>query len=351
MQGLARLSVVTIAIGLMTAVAGSPAGAAPDGGPPLTDAATTAAAAAAPVGASTGQSSRQVTAYWTKERKAQAKPDRVAGPTAEQLRRMAANPPAASRPAQSAPGGGPRQSTTGAAAVRPLAAGASLWSPHGVAPARTIGKLYYTKDDGTGGYCSASVINADNFNTIWTAGHCVHGGSGHTWYSNFLFEPDYDNGSYVGAWTGKYLATTNGWANNGDFGYDIGAVALNSNSLGRVADVVGYQGYKFNSGTYVWNIYSFGYPQDAVPARTDMNGERLFSCSGTTWQVGSTQIGFHCDMFHGASGGPWLDDLQLSRGWGYIISANSWHSFSTDEWRSPYLGDAAVSVRDLVKNQ
>lgn len=310
-----------------------------------------AAAAARSVGISSAQSPQQVEAYWTPERKAKAAPPKLADPTPDQLARLA-NAPASTMPAQSAPGGLPRQTSAPAGTVAPAAGSvAGIWSPHGVAPARTIGKLFYTKDDGTGGYCTASVINADNFDSIWTAGHCVHGGSGHTWYSNFLFEPDYDNGSYVGQWTWKYAATTNGWINNSDFGYDIGALALWPNSQGRVADIVGYQGYKFNSGNYVWSITSFGYPQDAVPARTDMDGNRMFYCTGTTWQVNSNQIGFHCDMFHGASGGPWLDDLQLSRGWGYIVSANSWHSFTTDEWRSPYLGDGAVNVRDLVRNQ
>jgi V8-like Glu-specific endopeptidase len=352
---LTRFSFTAVAVGLAVGVAaggGSPAVAAPGAGAQAQAAATTGARS---VGIGSTQSPEQVRAYWTKERMAQAKPPTLAQPTAEQLRQLATSPPASTKPAEVAAGASPKRSAVGTDAASSQAALASvragLWSPHGVMPARTIGKLYYTKDDGSGGYCTASVINADNFSSIWTAGHCVHGGSGHGWYSNFLFRPDYDNGSYVATWTWKYAATTNGWINSSNFGYDIGAIALWPNSLGRIADVVGYQGYKFNSGTYNWNIYSFGYPQDAVPARTDMNGERLFYCTGATWKVNDNQMGFHCDMFHGASGGPWLQDLQLSRGWGYIVSANSWHSFSTDEWRSPYLGDAAVNVRDLVKTK
>jgi V8-like Glu-specific endopeptidase len=320
---------------------------------PATTASAKPAAAADAVAISSTQSPQQVSAYWTPQRKAQATPPKLAEPTAAQLLQMAASAQASRKPAQAAPGGNPQASLAGVgtAAAGVNAVNANVWSPHGVMPARTIGKLFYTEDNGSSGYCTASVINADNFSSIWTAGHCVHGGAGRGWFSNFLFEPDYDNGSAVGSWSWKYAATTNGWINNGDFGYDIGAIALWPNSLGRIADVVGFQGYKFNWGNYVWNIYSFGYPQDAVPARGDMNGEQMFYCTGTTWQVSGTQIGFSCDMFHGASGGPWLDDLQLSRGWGYIISANSWHSFSTDEWRSPYLGDGAVNVRDLVKVQ
>ncbi len=199
------------------------------------------------------------------------------------------------------------------------------------------------------------MINADNFSSIWTAGHCVHGGQGGTWFSNFLFRPAYPYPSpfifpFL-AWSWKYVATTLGWALDGDWAYDIAAIALWPNSLGRIADRVGYQGYKFNWGVYAWNIHSFGYPQNAVPDRPEMDGQRLYYCTGTTWAVSSLQLGFNCDMFHGASGGPWLDDLQTARGWGYIISVNSWHSFTTDEWNSAYHGDAAINVRNLIKIQ
>ncbi|GIJ46080.1 hypothetical protein Val02_29660 [Virgisporangium aliadipatigenens] len=306
----------------------------------------------APTGISSRQIPDQVAAYWTPERMAKATPE---------IPRSNGTSTATAQPsrlgAQSADGALPRGGKAGIAGGTTdstvLGGRATLWSPHGVMPARTIGKLYFTRDDGGSGYCSASVINADNFSSIWTAGHCVHGGgAGRGWFSNFFFRADYDNGSFLAAWSWKYAASTNGWINNGDFGYDIGAVALWPNSLGRVADVTGYQGYKFNTGVYNWTVTSFGYPQDAYPARTDMTGERLFACTNTTtWKVNDNQMGQQCDMFHGASGGPLLQDLQLSRGWGYIVSQNSWHFFAVDEWRQPYLGDGAVNVRNLIKVQ
>lgn len=344
MSSLTRFSTITVA--LMLAVGGvAPASAA-------ARAAADLAVSATSVGVASAQSPAQVKAYWTEERMAQAKPPALAEPTAQQLEQIAASRVASKKPAESAAGGVPQKAAGGSNITAPgvQAATAAVWSPHGVMPARTIGKLFYTTDTGGSGYCSASVINADNFNTIWTAGHCVHGGSGRGWFSNFLFRPDYHNGSYVSTWSWKYAATTNGWINSSDFGYDIGAIALWPNGLGRIADVVGYQGYKFNVG-YVFSVHQFGYPQDAVPARTDMNGERMFYCTGATYQIGSLQMGMRCDMFHGASGGPLLQDLQLARGWGYIVSENSWHSFSTNEWRNPYHGDAAINVRNLVKVQ
>jgi V8-like Glu-specific endopeptidase len=298
------------------------------------------------VSISSPRTTERLLAYWTPERRRQATPEqpvRVDGAATTRV-------PASRLPAQSKAGTTPklRLPRGGDVGVQDITQ-AQPWGPHGQMPATTIGKLFYTRDDGTGGYCSASVINAENLSTIWTAGHCVHGGgAGHGWFSDFLFMPDYDNGNAIGSWSWKQVSTTTGWAQDGDWQYDLAAIALWPNDLGAVADYTGSQGYKFNQG-YNWTVHEFGYPQDAVPARTDLNGERLHYCQGPTSEFsGFMEIG--CDMFHGASGGPWLDDLQLSRGWGYIVGANSWHYFDFSVYRSAYHGDAAVNVFNTVRN-
>lgn len=299
------------------------------------------------VSVSSTQTTRELTTYWTPERRRQATPEKPARAD----RTTTTSMPASRKPAQSAPGTAPTKqlaSPRGGVGTNAITR-AQLWGPHGQMPATTMGKLFYTRDDGSSSYCSASVINAENLSTIWTAGHCVHGGgAGHNWFSDFLFMPDYDNGNAIGSWSWKTATTTNGWAQNGDWQYDIAAVVLFPNSLGNVADYTGSQGYKFNSG-YNWTVNEFGYPEDAVPARTDLNGERLFYCQGGTSEF-SGYMEITCDMFHGASGGPWLDDLQLGRGWGYIVGANSWHYFDFSVYRSAYHGDAAVNVFNTVRN-
>ena len=291
------------------------------------------------------RSASALRAYWTPERRRQATPEKPV-----RVHEAATSAVPSSRlPAQSKPGTTPtlRLSPRGDVGVQDITT-AQLWEPHGQMPATTIGKLYYTRDDGSGGYCSASVINAENLSTIWTAGHCVHGGGAdHGWFSDFLFMPDYDNGNAIGSWSWKQVSSTNGWVQNGDWQYDLAAIALWPNDLGAVADYTGSQGYKFNQG-YNWNVDEFGYPQDAVPARTDLTGERLYYCQGPTSEFsGFMEIG--CDMFHGASGGPWLDDLQVSRGWGYIVGANSWHYFDFSTYRSAYHGDAAINVFNTIR--
>ncbi|WP_157549634.1 trypsin-like serine peptidase [Nonomuraea candida] len=330
--------------------------------------ALTAALAAGPVKATTsnepdpagvavkksGQSAAQLSAYWTPARLKEAQPTRASDLGKD---RKVSSLPASKLPAISAPGTRPAKVGLAPAPddTRLNVVQAQRWNSHGVMPATTIGKLFYTNDQGANRYCSAAVINANNRNTIWTAGHCVHrenGGGDQGWFTNFLFRPDFDAGNSLGAWGWELAAAPQGWTVNGDWAYDIGAIALAPNASGNVQDITGSQGYHFNSGKYDYQVHAFGYPEDSAPVdRPEMDGQRLWYCTGATWKPASdSRMGFHCDMFHGASGGPVMYDLQLSRGWGYIVSANSWHYFANDEWRDPYLGDAAVNVYNSVKD-
>ena len=53
----------------------------------------------------------------------------------------------------------------------------------------------------------------------------------------------------------------------------------------------------------------------------------------------------HCDMGHGASGGPWLDQFQSARGWGYLVGDVSRHyDDNSDVEVGPVLGDAAINI-------
>lgn len=231
---------------------------------------------------------------------------------------------------------------------------AERWNGQGSMPAITIGKIYYTRTNGTGGYCSGSVINASNRGTVWTAGHCIHSGGGGAgnYFSNFIFVPDADNNREPwGRWTWKYANTTAGWQNSGNLHYDVAAIAFNSQAAhGNLQDWTGSQGYKFNQGQAWSGVNTFGFPQDGYQ-RTDFTGNDLWYCFGNTSRVSSSDdlIKINCDMHHGASGGPWLQDLQVSRGWGYIIGAYSHRAFANNAptdiiAKSANHGDGAINV-------
>ena len=55
--------------------------------------------------------------------------------------------------------------------------------PYYVPTAYTAGKVFFTKG-GLGYVCSGTIINTEGRDSVWTAGHCVHGGQGGTWHSN-----------------------------------------------------------------------------------------------------------------------------------------------------------------------
>jgi len=308
--------------------------------------------------ANSSAGARTTAAYWTKARRAAATPQ----PLPQLTAKAKAAPAVPDRlPAASAAPARPLKPITGrtATGVRPLfGSGAALWSPHGQMPATTVGKIYFTRTNGTGGYCTGSVITAGNLNTVWTAGHCVNAGNGGGWFSNFSFVPDTDNGSAPwGSWSWKYANTTAGWQNSGDLHYDVAAIAFYP-ANGNLQSRLGAQGYRFNWGQS-FSVTDFGYPQDGY-LRTDFpaNGSRLYYCSGQTYRKSSTNdlIGLSCDMHHGASGGPWLMDL-ASWGGGYIVGAYSHRDVNSSgvptniEARSANHGDGAINVYNDVSNR
>jgi V8-like Glu-specific endopeptidase len=52
-------------------------------------------------------------------------------------------------------------------------------------PYRTVGKVFFTKDDGRRFSCSAAVIASENRSVVWTAGHCVAEQGEEDWHDRF----------------------------------------------------------------------------------------------------------------------------------------------------------------------
>jgi hypothetical protein len=314
-------------------------------------AAATPAAATADPNAAVVQKSAQdpaaVAKYWTPAAMRAAKEVQAPRPAPS-----AAKVPAQTfkLPAQAASGAVPAKGTGPGRVMSPAVdvTQSQVWTTHGSMPATTVGKLYFTEPSGNF-QCTASVVNSQNHSLIWTAGHCVTDGSQH-WYSNFRFVPDYHDGvSPLGSWSWKSVSTPSAYFNGANYDYDLAAITLWPTNGVKVADRTGYQGYKFNYG-YVWHAYEFGYPADTHPARSGIDANQLRYCLSTTWQTGGQQA-IHCDQGHGSSGGPWLDDLQLSRGWGYLVGNVSHHnSDSSDVENGPHFGDAAVNVYNAQTN-
>jgi V8-like Glu-specific endopeptidase len=217
------------------------------------------------------------------------------------------------------------------------------------APAITSGRVFFVGSDGGNYSCSGSAVNSEGKNLVFTAGHCVVEGGKAKWYNAqpWIFVPRYNNGNApYGQWTARQLWSLNGWINDGNRTYDIGAAVMNTNASGqRLVNVVGGQGIEWNYPLVQYH-FQFGYP-----ARSPFNGSTLKYCTGTTYNDGGHQ-GINCNMTEGASGGPWLDDFDGT--FGRVNSVNSWVFWNGAgvryKWNGPYFGNGARDLYGLIRN-
>ena len=234
----------------------------------------------------------------------------------------------------------------GASASRKARAAATPSSyPYYSFPARTAGKVFFTDTrNGRNYVCSGTIINSEGKNSVWTAGHCVHGGSGGNWHANWAFVPSYQNGSRpYGTWTARQLWSKNNWTNSSEWASDIGVAVMNTLNGWRIADYLGGQGITWNRSKRT-PVTAFGYPADAP-----FNGSRLYTCAGTTfpeWEflwVSSETLGLVCDMTGGSSGGGWLASFNGTTGY---LDGNNSFKYTNDSSRmySPYYDDTASTL-------
>jgi V8-like Glu-specific endopeptidase len=170
-------------------------------------------------------------------------------------------------------------------------------------------------------YCSASVVNTESKNVIFTAGHCVHGGEGALYHRNFQFVPGYRDGARpLGTWSAREIWSFGAWRTDSNVRWDVASLLMNSNSLGqKLANVTGSQGIMWNAAAEQFT-YVFGYPSNKS------GGQRLNYCSEWTWKrmflwVWTGRLGIDCDMTFGTSGGPWVANFNGQ--WGHVHSVSS----------------------------
>jgi V8-like Glu-specific endopeptidase len=229
------------------------------------------------------------------------------------------------------------------------------WGNNSTAPATTTGKVFFTDHKGGNWVCSGSLVNTPAQDAVITAGHCVYGTAGgelpagETWHSNWVFAPDYSNGSApYGYWTARQLWTLTNYANHGDEQDDLGAAILNTNSAHqKPVALLGGQGYAWNQSSSQY-VYDFGYP-----AAAPFNGQTLQECNGSAgwngwWWVDMEML--NCNFTGGSSGGPWL--IGFNGHWGYINSvndANGYFAFG-GQMGGLYFGNNAGALYNAIKS-
>ncbi len=312
--------------------------------------------------ASRQQSPEAIRDYWTKERMQNAKPPDITIPGSPNESAKPPSPQGPSARIPPAPSAGTSGTEASSAEVQPTATTTDgytypfpfsryeVFASYTAPQYKTNGKIFFT-ENGSNFVCSGTVVNTTNKSVVWTAGHCVHGGAGGAFHTNWQFVPAYKDGAApLGRWTARELWTLNGWSVNDSFRYDLGAAIVNPDANGlQLAARTGAKGITFNvSSVQAW--HDFGYPQ-ASP----FYGNRMNVCSSSYAESdapdtvsGDNTIGIGCDMTGGSSGGGWI--LSFAKTGGFVNSVNSYkYNAEPLSMYGPYHGTAAQNLYDSVK--
>lgn len=220
-----------------------------------------------------------------------------------------------------------------AASCPPFAA-ASSKVPDPTAPgARANGKIIAV-DPRAGSYsCSGTALDTPSRSIVLTAGHCVTERGSRA--RRIAFVPAYDHGKRpFGTFHVKAVHVMPQWSRGENPGFDVAALRVRPNRLGRLVEVVGGRQYA-TSKSRLGAFQIFGYPA----ARA--GGEEMRACRAHGLGVdrftfrfpGPPTMPASCDMAAGASGGAWLFDGEYVAG----VTSYSYQGRPTQLF-SPYFG-------------
>jgi V8-like Glu-specific endopeptidase len=307
--------------------------------------------------------------FWTAERMSSAKPVMPSIKKTAATRRLAARPDGGT--AVTIAPAAPRGTATSAApaptsVVDPAIHGRVYAYPapftrfetfpaasYRVFPNKVVGKLFFSNAAGSTFVCSASVVNSENKDVVWTAGHCVSDGAG-TFYRNFRFVPARRLGvNPFGIWTPRSVSTLTQWHGSGNLRQDVAALVMRNNARGAsIANAVGALGIQFNA-TRVRSWNAMGYPA-AAPFAGERQYQNIASYAASdtpTDGPGPDTIGIGNDLTGGSSGGPWVVGYSKAGGW--VNSVNSYKYVSPAmplEMYGPYFGNEALALYNAVRS-
>lgn len=305
------------------------------------EATASAGSASTTVAATPKAQMASVSRYWTAQRLANAgSADRT--------------PAQSATATQSSYQPGPSGSIAPAAATKPVPkdrrahqASRGEITPLAVSTSSTVGKVFFhDPSNGKDWVCSASTLNSGSKQLVLTAGHCVHGGAGKQYMTNWVFIPRYSYGSQpFGQWQAKYFTTFSSWASSSDFNRDVAMVTMWPNSSGAVVNVVGGNGLTWNR-SYNLAITVMGYP-----AAPPYDGESQWACQGNTTRFGTEfMIAMQCGFTGGSSGGPWFYQYDNNTGLGNSNGTTS--TLDPAGWnRASYFDTAVYNMYTGVANR
>jgi V8-like Glu-specific endopeptidase len=218
---------------------------------------------------------------------------------------------------------------------RAAAARASSVSVAGVSEVgtRTNGKIIGL-DPREGPYtCSGTAIATPSRSIVLTAGHCVIENGSES--RRIAFVPAYEHGKRpFGTFEASSVYVMPEWRHGENPDFDVAALRVKPNRLGKLTDVVGGRGIAIGKSRRA-AFQIFGYPA----ARA--GGEELRSCRAhglgsdpfTYNFLGPPTMPASCNLAAGSSGGAWLLDGQYVSG----VTSYSYAGRPTQLF-SPYFG-------------
>ena len=142
-------------------------------------------------------------------------------------------------------------------------------------PYRTVG-IVFLHQNGGDYVCSGSSVRSAPRQVVFTAGHCLADGAGHT-SSHVVFVPAYRNGSVpYGAFAANHTWVLPEWRFGGNDAYDFGAFSVGLNSHHHsLQSQVGALGFAWNqSRLQHWDLLGY-------PAEYPFTGERTVICEAS----------------------------------------------------------------------
>jgi V8-like Glu-specific endopeptidase len=266
-----------------------------------------------------GAEVKQSLAYWTPQRMAQAKPMRPPRPDRRKPR-VAKNPDVGPRPMMAAAQGfsdAQEGRVARAAENQPTKTYPYPFTRRQVEnklfkvrPYAAVGRVFFTQG-GKPYVCSGASVASKPRHVVLTAGHCLKDGKG-VWSRNVVFVPSVQgNKTPYGSFPAQLLWVPQGWAQDEDHSFDVGAFHVKKNAKKQtLKQAVGALGFAYNQARIQhWDILAY-------PALAPFNGKRLQLCEAehaiddAATGLGADPMGVGCDFSPGSSGGPFILDLR-----------------------------------------
>ena len=228
-----------------------------------------------------------------------------------------------------------------------------------------MGRVFVTPDNGSSVmyYCSATALNSPNASLVWTAAHCLSDGDGSSWYDHWVFVPGYGldglNSHNYGMFPAVRMESYSNFYFDGNVHYDIGAVVVGKSDGVRLLNRIGGGNGLVTNLPRKSYYKAMGYPGggDVQKSCEGLPGNLSVDADSGWGQPYMMELS--CSkLTPGASGGPWLVDLNCDAtcpvtGYGWVASVNSqaasWNGQQLSIY-GPYQTSLASMLFNMLKS-